>query len=508
MRFWLYMLAIVVLGVTLLPILSMVGDTFMTPEGINFSAYAVFYEHMVQKSFETSLLLGVAVATVTTFVGTLLGVLIAKTDLPFGKIWLFMFAVPLLIPPYMLAYGWFEVVGREGFWGEMLFGFWGVFWVLFCIYLPIPLFLTQLFLKQIDPRLEEAALLTAGWGKVLRYVTLPLIMPAWILSFLLLFMLTFGEQSVANFLRVALFSLESFTYFSAFYDFKTATVLAVPMVMVALVLLGMEQIWIDRGIVQMQKFHEVKRIGLGVWRMPALLLTGGLVILILFVPLWHLLMQSTSLSLWQEVMQKAAAPLFHSYLYATTGATLLLFFGFFGAYFITLRLRGSRLYDAALIFMFALPPAVIGIASILFWNRPLTNFIYATPLIVLLGYLGKYLTLTTKITQNHLLQIPSSQIEAAQMAGATPFQTLRYILFPLSKRVLFIAWMIGFVFILRETTMTMLLYPPGYETLPVYTLTQMANGDPKTVAVLTLLMILVAVLPLAILYPLSRRIDG
>jgi len=58
--------------------------------------------------------------------------------------------------------------------------------------------------------------------------------------------------------------------------------------------------------------------------------------------------------------------------------------------------------------------------------------------------------------------------------------------------------MIGLIFSLRETTITMLVYPPGYETLPVYTMTQMANGDPKLIAALCLFMIAMVLLPLGI----------
>jgi iron(III) transport system permease protein len=50
----------------------------------------------------------------------------------------------------------------------------------------------------------------------------------------------------------------------------------------------------------------------------------------------------------------------------------------------------------------------------------------------------------------------------------------------------------------------MLVYPPGYETLPVYTLTQMANGDPKIIAALSLLMIAMILLPLLFIAILKK----
>jgi iron(III) transport system permease protein len=90
------------------------------------------------------------------------------------------------------------------------------------------------------------------------------------------------------------------------------------------------------------------------------------------------------------------------------------------------------------------------------------------------------------------------------MSGANWFQVLRYILMPLSKKALLTMWLIGFIFSLRETTITILVYPPGYETLPVYTLTQMANGDPKIIAALSLLMIAMILLPLLFIAILKK----
>ena len=487
---------ILLLGATLLPVLTMVADAFRSGQGFDIHALHFMFEQMGSKSFQRTLLLATLVAVTATLAGALLGVILSKVKLPLAKLWILLLILPLLLPPYMLALGWFEVVGRQGIWGELLFGFWGVFWVLFTIYLPIPLLLTALFLRQIDPRLEEAALLMTGWSGVLRFITLPLIFPALVLSFLLVFILTFGEQSVASFLRYDLYAQESFTYFTAFYDFSKATVSAVPMVIVALLFLIAEQLLIARRGVRFRSSSEMIRIDAGKWT-PLLEVTVGIVVIAtVLLPLSHLFKEAAQWQIWSVVLSKAAGAAKRSYLYAASGATLLTLFGIAGAWLLSERYRGARFYDAALIFMFALPATVIGIALIRFWNRPETLFIYTTPVIILLGYLGKYLVLTTKITENRFAQIPRSQIDAAALAGANRFALLRYIYVPLSGKVILLGWVIGFIFCLRETTITMLVYPPGFETLPVYILTQMANGDQAEIAAMSVLMILMTLLPL------------
>ena len=499
---------IVLVGVIVVsPVGSMIVNTFYTEGRFDFSAYQTLWQSSSLQSFENSFLLASLVAFTCTVTGVVIGVLLGKMKLPMRGMFLILFTIPLLIPPYILALGWFDLIGREGFLGELLFGFWGTFWVLFCVYLPIPLLLSVLFLRQINPRLEDAARLTTGWGGVLRWITLPLITPAIVLSFLLVFILAFGEQSVANFLRFDVFSLESFTYFSAFYDFKTATALAIPMVIVALLFLLAEQFFVHKHLFRFGSSVEVEMISLGKWEIVLFAFLIFFVTLVVLLPFGTLLYQAADWQILHEAFMKTKAPIFRSYLYGFIAATVLMSVGFVGGYLIEERVSGSRSYDAVLIFLFALPSTVIGIALILFWNKPLTNFIYATPLIILFGYTGKYLALTTKISQTRLSQIPRSQVEAAQIAGANGWQVFRLILIPLSKKALIVAWMIGLIFSLRETTITMLVYPPGLETLPVYTMTQMANGDPKIIAALCLFMIMMVLLPLGIFGAWKVRYD-
>jgi iron(III) transport system permease protein len=78
----------------------------------------------------------------------------------------------------------------------------------------------------------------------------------------------------------------------------------------------------------------------------------------------------------------------------------------------------------------------------------------------------------------------------------------------LTKRALASGWLIAYIFCLRDTGITMLVYPPGYDTLPVRIFTLMANGAPPLIAVACVLMIAATVLPLfavAFLMRMHRR---
>lgn len=486
----------------LLPLLTMLAGSLWSGSTFSLAPYrALLGDGALLQGVENSLLLALAVASSTTFTGMLLGILLGRSSLPFANGFALLWTLPLLIPPYILALAWSSVMGT------WFFGFYGVWFVLFWIYLPLPLLLTMGYLRLLDPSLEEAGLLVGAWPVVLRSITLPLLSPVLLFSFVLLFLLAFGEYSVANFLRYPVFATQSFVYFSAFYDFKAATAAAMPLLPMMLLV-----VWLERLLREKMRFDFTQKgvpqkIVLGRWQLPLLILMTAATLLPL-LPVGMLLWQSGGGEKILEVWESAKSPLIRSLIDAFWGATLLTLFGFLGGYIIEKRRFGWwRWFEGSVLLLFAIPSALYGISLILFWNTPYTNLIYATPLILLTGYLGKYLALTTKIAEAKLSQIPESLTEAAALCGAVWHARLRYILLPLSKEALLLAWVVGFLFCLREDTLAMLLHPPGSATLPVYILTQMANGDPSYIAALSLLMVLLTLVPVA-LYLLYRMVPA
>jgi len=491
------MLSIVVgllLSFALLPLLMMFFQTIYVEDAFTLTFYQnMLINPILWETFKNSLMLSFLVAFLTTFIGTFLGILLGKTNLKFRFILLIFLLVPLLIPPYILAYAWYTLLGNS----PLLFGFVGTTFVLFSIYLPIPLLISILFLKQINPKMEEAALLDTRWISVLRYITLPLISPSILFSFLLVFMLSFGEFSVANFLRYPIFPMESFTQFSAFYDFKLATVTAMPMLLLAFIVIIFQKIFSEKSL-RFTSPYKCLKIDLKTReRYLFFILILFLVTLIVLFPLFSLGMQ-VDVTSFILASQKAVSPLIRSLIFATISASFLVFFGFLSAYIIEHKKRYVSFFRTTILLLFLLPSTLIGIAFILFYNRSYTNFIYATPLIIIFAYIIKYLFLSSKIIESKLAQIPYSLIESAQLSGASSRQIVWFIFLPLVKDALIVAWLVGFIFSLRESTLTMLLYPAGYDTLPLYIFTQMANGDPKIIASLSLIMILLVTLPLSI----------
>jgi iron(III) transport system permease protein len=514
-RITLSLLVIVLVVSGLLPVLAMLWKSLMVGDQLSLENYKGLLtlgraRVLIMHSFALSLLTTMCAA----IVGMPLGILLGKTDLPFRKPFVLLFSIPLLIPPYINAISWFYILGREGLISRVLgpassewtsawlFGLPGCVLVLFSTFMPIVLLLTITYLKTVNPRLEEAGRLVSGWPAVLTGITIPLVLPGIMLALILVFLLSLGEFSVPAFLRYNVFPVESFTQFSAFLNFGAATVTAIPLAIVTLLVLALESVFLREKTYQIRPSPGTdftEHIKLGNSRKWLLAATSGLCLFIVVLPLLVLIVQSFSAKVFASAWAKAADSLYRSLLYALIGASALTFIGFICGYLVQTRaMRFWRSIDSLTIFLFALPSTVIGIGLIGLWNRPSTNIIYATPAIIIIGYIAQYTALSSRITVSMLSQIPPSMEEAAQVAGSGWIRRMTLIVAPLSKRGLIAAWLVGFVFCLRDTGISMIVYPPGQDTLPVRTFTLMANAPPGLISALCVIMIAAALLPVAI----------
>ncbi|MCI0658134.1 MAG: ABC transporter permease subunit, partial [Acidobacteria bacterium] len=229
--------------VALLPLLAMLQRSLMPDGHITVSAYThLFASAREWILLRDTLLLAGVTSILAGLIGLPLSVLLARTDLPGRRALFALFVAPILLPPSVLAYGWFALLGREGLLGgilglsggKFLFSPAGCLIVLVASFLPVVLLFSAASLLAANPRLEEVARLSARPSMVLLRITIPQVLPALAMGVLLVFCLALGETGAPTFLRVNVYAVESLTQFAAFYDFSSATAAACPLLLVVL----------------------------------------------------------------------------------------------------------------------------------------------------------------------------------------------------------------------------------------------------------------------------------
>ena len=512
-RLTIYITIFLFIGIGLAPVFTVFIKSLFVDGGFSLQNYGTLFQSGREwRLLFNSLSLTGTTTLITVLLGIFLGTLLGKTDLPLRRLFAVLFIIPLIIPSYILAIAWFYCLGRSGIaasvlgkgagilTSNLLFGFTGTLFVMVSALLPIVIVLTMTYLRMVNPNLEEAALLYCSWPKVLRKITLPLISPGIALAALIVFILTLGEFGVPSSLRFDVYPVESFTRFSAFYDFNTATAAAIPLGMITIVVLITERLFLRK------KSFIFRRMGsegtmvmapLGRTKPFFMVAVSILVFILVMVPLCVLLYKSVSFSAYTEAFIRSTDSIIRSLAYASVGATCLVVFGLFLGYLLdrnTIRL--SYATDSIAVFLFALPGAVIGIGLSGLWNTPETNFIYASMGIIIFGYIAQYTALGERIMAATFSHVPRSMEEAAQIAGAGWCRRLFKILVPLASRGMIATWLICFIFCLRDIGITMMVYPPAHDTLPVRIFTLMANSPDDLISALCVIMIMITLLPL------------
>jgi len=166
-------------------------------------------------------------------------------------------------------------------------------------------------------------------------------------------------------------------------------------------------------------------------------------------------------------------------------AFFIVIIGFIAAY--SSERKQKKSFDWMLLILFAIPSTIFGISLIKFYNHPMLNFIYSSYAIIMIGYIGKFSFIASKIIANSLKQIPNSLDEAAQIEGITFIRRLWKIILPILSPALFISFMIAFIFSFGELGITIMVYPPGTEIMPIKVFTIMANAPQALTSSMTLI---------------------
>jgi len=451
--------------------------------------WATLWQARLLPLLGNTLALAGAVTAGALVVGMLLAWLVERTDLPGRKILGPLLVATLVIPCYLIA------IWHISFWGpggllaraiEALFGasvrvppiygFLGAWLILVIATYPYVYTLARAALRALDPQLEEAARsLGAHRLKIFLKVTLPLLAPALAAGGLLTAVYVLSDYGVVAALRYETFTTAIYKQLAGRYDQAPAAVLSTVLIALTVMLLLIQQrLWgrgrhYYRGGAQ----RSLPPVRLSLWGRWAAVGFVGLVLLLgLMLPVgvslyWWLeglARPNPTAVLWGTSLADLVRYAGNSLLLAATAATLALVLAWPIAY------RAVR-FDKHGLTRFAqagqaLPGVLIALAVALVLHR-FVPALYFTVWALIFAYVIRFFSHALQAAESGLARVPVRLEEAARSLGHATVSVWRRVTFPLVAPSLAAGWTLIFLNALRELPATLLLRPPGFDTLPV-----------------------------------------
>ena len=456
-----------------------------------------------------TLALGLGAAAACVAIALPLAWLTAATDLPGRRIFAVLLNLPLAVPSYV---GAFVVVALfapggsfSGAWkalglGEIYGGVGALLALLFCY--PLALLPLQAALSRVDPRLfESARSLGASPTSAFVRVVLPQLRPAMGTGAILVGLYAVGDFGAVSLLRFKSLSYLIYVRYKSLFDRDEAAVLGLLLVAVATALV-LILLWARGRVRQSLTWAGERRrwspIPLGRWRWPAfglcsLVAAAGLGLPLYVVATWI----SRGLSLGHSVTIPWTA-IGHSLELAAMAAAVLTAAALVPALIArygnaTLGARGGRWLSAITHIGYALPGIVVALALVSLAAQHLRP-LYQTITLLVAAYALRFFPLALHSTDDGIAGHNRGLFWAARSLGAGPVSACWRVIIPNARPALAAAFLASFVAVLKELPLTLLLSPPGYETLAtrIWMLTEDAYFFEVAPAVLALLVLATA----------------
>jgi iron(III) transport system permease protein len=235
----------------LIRILSMA----VSPEGSAVVA-KMFTSSVNQRIVINTVVLGAIVGVLGTLIGFLMAYVQVRVDVPFKKALHLISLLPVVSPPFAVATAVITLFGRRGIitHGMLgaetnIYGLPGLTLVLVLSFFPVAYMNFRGLLSSLDPALDEAASnLGANKWHTFRTVTLPMLVPGFASSFLLLFVETIAD--LANPLVIGgdytVLASRIYIAITGEYDVPAGAAYSVVLLLPALLVFLVQRYWVAR----------------------------------------------------------------------------------------------------------------------------------------------------------------------------------------------------------------------------------------------------------------------
>lgn len=535
---------LILLYFIVLPLAVLIIDSVVVDGHLDVSSYLTVYGQAVNmRALTNTAKISILVMILSVLITFPLAWLIGRTDLPGRKKFRTILVASYMIPPYIGAIAWTQLLNPDvGYLNALLktifslskapFNIYtegGLIWVLTLFYSPFAFITISRAMEKMDPTLEEASRVSgASPLRVLWDVTLPLMAPSILAGGLLVFIgagSAFGIPAIVGMpgnIEVLTTRIVSFVYMGNDSGIRNATTLAVSLMILANGLLFFMTWFMGRKDYTTigGKSTRPALVELGKWKGLATFLVAVYAFIAVILPLGSIVITSFMVSMskglsldnfgfdaWIPVLENSQyldciwRSLGYAFIAATIGTILSLFVAYLS---VKTHVKGRSLPDLLVMVGGSTPSVVIALALIITFSGNYGLNLYSTMWILIASYLVKYMTMSVRTIAASLSQVSSSLEEAGLNSGAGWLRICKDIIMPLIAPSIVAGWFLIFMPSFYELTMSNLLYGSDTQTIGVLLYELQTYADTQNASVMSVIILIIVMVGNLILNKVSK----
>ncbi|WP_026691137.1 ABC transporter permease [Alteribacter aurantiacus] len=462
-----------------------------------------------------TLSLTVAVTVAAVVIGVTLAWIVIRTDLPGKKAWQWLLALPLVIPPYVGAVTYIIVFGRSGWardvWESIpfftailgdynlnIYSFFGVFLVLTMFTYPYVFLIVSASLRRMNKNYEEVAR-SQGFStaQVFWKVNLPMLRPAIGAGAILISLYVLSDFGAIAMLRYVTFTAA--IYFQrASFDTASASVLSLVLILLTMVILWIEVISRKKSKYYQtaNTFREPDTLALGKWKPLAIIYVSVVFFFSVFLPI-AVLIYWTSIGIGLDALDSR----FFEYAWNSVKVSGLAALAamILSLPVIYLKSRYPSPISTAIDKMsyagYALPGVIVALGMVFIFNTHIPS-LYNTFYVIIIAFVIRFLPQAMQAGEASLSLVSPRIDEAARSLGSPPWKVMVKVILPSIMPGVLAGGALVFVSSIKELPATLMLRPPGFDTLAVRVYYNASEAIYYQAAPGALLIVLVSLIPL------------
>ena len=473
---------------------------------------------------------GITVLT-TTLIGVPIAYVMTRYNVAGKQLLHILIIMSLMSPPFIGAYSWIILMGRNGLIAKLfklfgmvaptIYGREGIIFVFTLHLFPYIYLYTSGAMNSIDSSLEEAAE-NLGMNKLKRIwtITLPVILPSILAGCVMVFMTALADFGTPMLLGEGYVVLPVLVYNEYMSESAVnpymASALSVIIVSCSLLVLTFQKLVIDKRNYQMSSLRPPKEEVLSGGKRFLVSLPIWIVVFLAFLPQIVVVCQSfversfsgmvkgINLANYEAILSRLGRNIRNTYVFSLVAIVFIVILGILVSY-ILVRKKGkvANLIDTLIMFPYVIPGSVLGIGLIVAFNRKPVVLV-GTAAIMIISYVIRKLPYTVRSGSAFLYQMDPFIEEASINLGVSPMKTF----FTVTARMMLPGVMSGAVLswitCINELSSSIMLYSGKTSTIAVAIYQEVVRMSDGTAAALATILTVTTIISLLIVFRLTK----